>query len=81
MLAFFGVRGIGSVYYLAYALSEGEFAAEGQALWRIVGLVIVGSVLLHGVTAGPVIAALDRARERKAREETGSEEAAPRTAI
>ena len=51
----------------------GEFAAEGQALWRIVGLVIVGSVLLHGVTAGPVIAALDRARERKAREETGSE--------
>ena len=81
VLAFFGVRGIGSIYYLAYALSEGEFAAEDQALWRIVGLVIVGSVLLHGVTAGPVIAALDRARERKAREETGSEEAAPRTAI
>lgn len=81
VLAFFGVRGIGSIYYLAYALTEGEFAAEDQALWRFVGLVVVGSVLLHGVTAGPVIAALDRARERKAREETGSEEAAPRTAI
>ncbi|MFI7579018.1 cation:proton antiporter domain-containing protein [Kocuria kalidii] len=81
VIAFFGVRGIGSIYYLGYALSEGEFTAEDQALWRIVGLVIVASILLHGMTAGPVITRLDRARQRRAREESGSEAAAPRTPI
>ncbi|MEX5301637.1 cation:proton antiporter [Kocuria sabuli] len=81
VIAFFGVRGIGSVYYLGYALAEGEFLAEDQTLWRIVGLVIVMSVVVHGVAAGPVIAVLDRARRRKAVRETGTEEAAPQTPI
>ncbi|MFI7495466.1 cation:proton antiporter [Kocuria sp. M4R2S49] len=81
VIAFFGVRGIGSVYYLGYALSEGEFAAEDQALWRVVGLVVVSSIVLHGVTAGPVITRLDRARRRRARDGTGTEEAASRTPI
>ena len=72
-IAFFGVRGVGSVYYLAYALHSTEFPAA-DVLFRVVALVIVGSVVLHGVSAGPVIAALDRARERAARgaEESGA---------
>ncbi|MBG6183220.1 NhaP-type Na+/H+ or K+/H+ antiporter [Arthrobacter sp. CAN_A214] len=81
VISFFGVRGIGSIYYLSYALSKGEFASEDEALWRIVGLVIVMSILLHGVTAAPVINALDRARERKAIREAGTGDVAPRTAI
>jgi NhaP-type Na+/H+ or K+/H+ antiporter len=81
VIAFFGVRGIGSVYYLGYALSEGDFAAEDQTLWRIVGLVIVMSVVLHGVTAGPGMALLDRARRRRAVRETGTEAAAPSTPV
>jgi NhaP-type Na+/H+ or K+/H+ antiporter len=81
VISFFGVRGIGSVYYLGYALAEGEFAAEDQTLWRIVGLVIVMSVVVHGVAAGPVITVLDRARQRKAVRETGTEESAPQTPI
>ncbi len=81
VIAFFGVRGIGSLYYLGYALAEGDFAAEDRALWRIVGLVVVMSIVLHGVTAGPAIALLDRARRRKAVRETGTEAAAPRTPI
>jgi NhaP-type Na+/H+ or K+/H+ antiporter len=81
VISFFGIRGIGSVYYLGYALSEGQFTAADEALWRVVGLVIVMSVVLHGLTAGPLMSALDRARERKALRETGSEDEAPRTAI
>ena len=81
VISFFGVRGIGSIYYLSYALSKGEFATEDEALWRIVGLVIVMSILLHGVTAAPVINALDRARKRKALRDSGTEDAAPKTAI
>lgn len=76
VIAFFGVRGVGSIYYVSYALSEGEFAAEAQTLWRIVGLVVVGSILLHGMTAGPVITVIDRARRRKARQSSISEDPA-----
>jgi NhaP-type Na+/H+ or K+/H+ antiporter len=65
-IAFFGVRGVGSVYYLAYALHSAEFPGA-DVLFRVVALVIVGSVVLHGVSAGPVIVALDRARERASR--------------
>lgn len=52
--AFFGVRGIGSIYYLAYA--SGEEASLGQDwLWSTVAFTIVASVLLHGVLARPVL--------------------------
>ncbi|WP_043444446.1 cation:proton antiporter [Arthrobacter sp. L77] len=79
-LAFFGVRGIGSIYYLSYALSKGEFAADESTLWRIGALVIVMSIVVHGITAAPVINSLDRARQRKARAE-GNEAQAPNTPV
>ncbi|THJ66733.1 sodium:proton antiporter [Arthrobacter echini] len=69
VLAFFGVRGIGSIYYLSYALSQGEFLADAATLWRIGALVIVMSIVVHGISAGPIMNALDRARQRKARDE------------
>ncbi|RZQ62454.1 cation:proton antiporter [Amycolatopsis suaedae] len=59
VVAFFGVRGVGSVFYLAYALAEGRFAAA-DSLWRVVGLVVIGSILVHGVTATPAMKRLDR---------------------
>jgi len=60
-IALFGVRGIGSFYYLAFALNHAEFA-EAEALWRVVSLVIVISILLHGFSARLVLAWLDRWR-------------------
>ncbi len=81
VISFFGVRGIGSIYYLGYALSKGEFDAEEASLWRIVALVICMSIVLHGMTAAPVINALDRARERKAVRVSGDEGQAPKTPI
>ena len=36
-IAFFGIRGVGSLYYLAYALNRMELA-EADRLWAIVGL-------------------------------------------
>ncbi|GEK21016.1 cation transporter [Cellulomonas xylanilytica] len=65
VVAFFGVRGIGSLYYVAYAVQEGEFA-DADRLWAITGLVVVGSVVIHGAAATPVMRALDRRRERRA---------------
>jgi sodium/hydrogen antiporter len=80
-ISFFGVRGIGSLYYLGYALSAGEFAADARELWAIVGLVVALSVLLHGITAAPVMNALDRLRARTAAQRFGDEGQAPRTAV
>lgn len=52
--AFFGVRGIGSIYYLAYAAGEApELGADW--LWSTVAFTIVLSVFVHGVLASPVM--------------------------
>lgn len=56
-----GVRGIGSVYYLSFALSE-EGVAEDLELWGVVAFTIVLSVIVHGVLATPVMRRLDRRR-------------------
>jgi NhaP-type Na+/H+ or K+/H+ antiporter len=53
-VAFFGVRGVGSIYYLAYAGKEDSVLAA-DALWSTVAFTIVASVLVHGVLAGPVM--------------------------
>ncbi|MGB9374677.1 MAG: cation:proton antiporter [Jiangellales bacterium] len=58
-VAFFGVRGIGSFYYLAYAAGQATF--EGlDVLWATVGFTVVLSVVVHGVAAGPAMEWVDR---------------------
>ncbi|MGD8201984.1 cation:proton antiporter [Ornithinimicrobium sp. W1679] len=57
-ISWFGVRGIGSIYYLAYALSS-EYVAEGLELWSVVAFTITLSVVVHGLLATPVMRWLD----------------------
>jgi NhaP-type Na+/H+ or K+/H+ antiporter len=63
-IAFFGVRGIGSIYYLAFALAATDLQEQGR-LYGLLALVVMGSVLLHGLTAGPVMGRLDAQRGRR----------------
>jgi len=51
-IAFFGIRGIGSFFYLSYALAEAPFP-EADLLWALVGFVVLFSILLHGISATP----------------------------
>lgn len=67
VIAFFGVRGIGSLYYLAYALDRAPFD-DARVLWATTGLVVTASVVLHGASAKPVMNRLDRARRQVRRE-------------
>lgn len=60
-IAFFGIRGLGSLYYAGYALSHQEWA-EGGRLWAVLGLVVLGSVLMHGLTVNPAMRWLDARR-------------------
>lgn len=62
-IAFFGIRGVGSIYYLAYGLNHMEIEG-GERLWAIVGLVILVSILMHGLTVTPIMRLLDRAHGR-----------------
>lgn len=62
-VGFFGIRGIGSVYYLAYALNAAEFGAPNH-LWALLGLVVLLSILIHGTTVTPVMRLIDRQRGR-----------------
>lgn len=48
--AAYGVRGVGSIYYLSYAGSHADLANEAQ-LWSIIALTILASTVLHGFTA------------------------------
>lgn len=47
----FGIRGVGSIYYLSYALGEGLKDELGEQIAWITFITIVISVVLHGVTA------------------------------
>lgn len=61
IVSFYGVRGLGSIYYLAYAGGQLDLVNEGE-LWAIVGFTILLSTLVHGFTASAV---LSRATERE----------------
>lgn len=60
-IAFFGIRGLGSVFYLAHGLVEHDFA-DAQELWALTAATIVVSLLVHGLSARPAMQALDRRR-------------------
>ncbi|WP_051068889.1 cation:proton antiporter [Cesiribacter andamanensis] len=59
IVSVFGIRGIGSIYYLAYALANYDFG-QGETLWGTVLVVIMVSVVVHGFSAYPVMNWLDR---------------------
>lgn len=54
IVSFYGIRGIGSIYYLSYAAGHVEFINEPQ-LWAMVGYTILASTLLHGFSSPIVI--------------------------
>ena len=62
-IAFFGIRGVGSFYYLAYGMNHGHFA-ESDRLWTVLSLVVVLSIVFHGLTVTPVMRWLDRRHGR-----------------
>ena len=63
LVAFLGIRGIGSFYYLAYALNHGRF--EGwERLWAIVGFTVLCSIIVHGITATPLMSWVERRKSQ-----------------
>jgi len=55
LYGWFGIRGVGSIYYLAYAFGNGLKGDDGEKIAWITFWTIVISVLLHGVTSTPLM--------------------------
>ena len=63
----FGIRGIGSFYYLAYALNEASFQQTelllaADEIWALVGFIVVLSSVLHGSVVTSVMNFVDQWR-------------------
>jgi len=61
-MGWFGIRGIGSVYYLMYAISHDIEPALAKQLLSIVIAVVVASVVAHGVSVTPLMTWYEKRR-------------------
>lgn len=54
-IAWFGVRGVGSIYYLAFVLSHGVDGPLARQLVDLTLVVVASSIVLHGVSVTPLM--------------------------
>ncbi len=54
VISFFGIRGIGSLYYLSYAIYMADFPQPDE-LWAMTIFIVAISVFVHGVSAKPIM--------------------------
>ena len=55
MMAWFGIRGIGSVFYLLWALRQGVEGRAAQTLVSLTLWTVAASIVVHGLTAQPLM--------------------------
>ncbi|HWM90893.1 MAG TPA: cation:proton antiporter [Thermoanaerobaculia bacterium] len=60
LMGWFGIRGIGSLYYLSYALQHGVSGQAAADLSNLTLSVVAISILLHGATAQPFLGWYER---------------------
>jgi sodium/hydrogen antiporter len=62
LMGWFGIRGIGSIYYLMYAISHDIEAALAKQLLSITIAVVVASIVVHGVSVTPLMTWYEKRR-------------------
>jgi sodium/hydrogen antiporter len=67
LLGWFGVRGIGSLYYLAHAANQPSGKALASDIAALTLSVVAMSILVHGISATPLLSWYQRASMRRAR--------------
>ena len=65
LIAWFGIRGIGSIYYLTYAVNHGLAAAETRTLAALTLTTVAASVVIHGLSVTPLMEVYRRRQEQK----------------
>ncbi|PHN07986.1 cation:proton antiporter [Flavilitoribacter nigricans] len=57
-LSFLGIRGIGSLYYLAFAQNKLEEFSDINAVWLVINCTILLSILIHGLSVNAFMSRL-----------------------
>jgi sodium/hydrogen antiporter len=65
LVGWFGIRGIGSLYYLAYALGHGVAGETAATLTSITLMTVVASIAAHGLTVTPLLSIYERRRPKE----------------
>lgn len=55
LVSWFGIRGIGSIYYVAFAVARGVPEPEARLLMGVVLGVVATSIIAHGLSVKPLI--------------------------
>lgn len=55
LMSWFGIRGVGSLYYLSYAYSHGLAGEEGRVLVDVALLTVATSIVVHGISVTPLM--------------------------
>ncbi|MFT3848270.1 MAG: cation:proton antiporter [Propionivibrio sp.] len=63
LMSWFGIRGIGSLYYLMFVMSHGIPADAAARLTELTHTVIAVSIVVHGISVTPLMNAYARRRQ------------------
>ncbi|MBK7471651.1 MAG: cation:proton antiporter [Betaproteobacteria bacterium] len=67
LISWFGIRGIGSIFYLMYAINHGLQGPVANLLIVITLTTVAASVLVHGISVTPLMALYARRKPRRRR--------------
>jgi NhaP-type Na+/H+ or K+/H+ antiporter len=68
LISWFGIRGIGSFYYLMYAITHEVDSALAGRLLSITFAVVVASIIVHGISVTPLMTRYERRKSRANKE-------------
>ncbi|MEO8136969.1 MAG: cation:proton antiporter [Betaproteobacteria bacterium] len=71
LAAWFGIRGVGSLYYATYALNHGWSGFDAERMLGIVLGVVAASILVHGISVTPAMSVYQRHQRRPGRQRRG----------
>ncbi|HSK80271.1 MAG TPA: sodium:proton antiporter [Thermoanaerobaculia bacterium] len=63
LMSWFGIRGIGSIYYLMYAIEHGLDPALAETLVGLTLAAVTASILIHGISVTPLMRLYEKRSE------------------
>jgi NhaP-type Na+/H+ or K+/H+ antiporter len=64
LIGWLGIRGIGSLYYLFYALNHGLDPSIATLCMDLTLCVVALSILIHGISTQPMLARYEQHKKR-----------------
>lgn len=65
LMGWFGIRGVGSLYYLSYAMNHGLPKDLADLLISLTLSVVVVSIVVHGISVTPLMALYEKRKQRR----------------